>query len=309
MHKKIKRIYQFLLTLLSIVCLTIACETILAKTYLLSSDHWIKTSQESMYTSYLTNSINQSIQDTGLASGIKKDGLNNVISEEQVQQNLNQFVGSAFQGKAYETNNENIKKELYSAIETYAKKENMTINETNKVYVDKLVEQSVQLYDNQINNKIVSTIGLRVKLIKRLVDLLVISTSVLFFVLIVLLYFASDRYKHVFIRNLAYIITTTGLLLVSITAVITIKNPVAFVSLFDAGMKEWINTSLALPMKIQKIMSGVFLAMGILLSIYSYTEYKRLEQRGFRRKEHSDEENEDVDGLSEFDDEEINPTF
>jgi len=302
MHKKIKRVYQFLLTLLSIICLTIACEMMITKTFLLSPTHWVKTSQESQYTNYLTNSINQSIQDIGAASGIKNDGLKNVISEEQVQENLNQFITSAFQGKAYEVTDEKIKESLYRTVEEYAKQENMIINESNQVYVDNLVNQGVQLYNSQINNKVISTIGLRVHLIQRMVRLLLLITSGMFVLLLILLYFASDRYKHVFVRNIAYIVMTTGLLLVTITILIKIKNPVGTISLLDPGMKLWVNTSLKLPMNAQSMISGAFVILGLLLSIYSYLEYKRLEKRGFRRKKHR------TDQLEEFElDEDVDP--
>ncbi|MGX6970988.1 hypothetical protein [Vagococcus bubulae] len=102
MNKTIKRVYQFLLTLLSILCLTIACEVVIARTFLLSSEHWITVAKESNYTKSLTDSINQSIQDVGMASGIKKDGLKPVVTQSEVTKDFNQFLTSAFKGQTYE---------------------------------------------------------------------------------------------------------------------------------------------------------------------------------------------------------------
>lgn len=292
MNKTIKRVYQFLLTLLSILCLTIACEVMIAKTFLLSSNHWIKVAQESDYTKSLTNSINESIQDIGLGSGIKKDGLKNVITQDEVTKDFNQFLTNAFKGKTYDIDKKPLEESLRTAVTDYAKKENKPITEVNQSSVDQLVEKSVAIYNGKIHNKIVSTIGLRVSLIERLSNVLLIGALSVLFVLIGCLYFAGGRYRHVFVRNLAYLVSSTGLLLVSFTAILSWKKPLANLSIIDKPMKEWIAASLNLPMRAQTIISVVFLGLGVLLSVYSYKEYRRLEQRGFRRKQQEIEKSE-----------------
>ncbi|MGY3703564.1 hypothetical protein BW731_06975 [Vagococcus martis] len=284
MNKKIKNVYQFLLTLLSILCLTIFCEVAIVKTFLLSSNHWVTEAENSKYINNLTQSINESIQDIGMASGIKKGGLKNVISEADVEKDFNHFVTNAFIGQTYDINKEAVGDTIRTAVEEYAKKENKPINEINQASVNQFVEQGVTLYNGKIHNPIVSTIGLRVTLINRLTNFLLLGSGIFLVVLVICLYFAGTRYKHVFIRNLAYLVTSTGLLLVSFTLFLTIKKPLAKLSVLDNSMKSWISASFQSPIIIQIIISVVFLLSGITLSIYSYKEYKKLEKRGFRRK-------------------------
>ncbi|WP_270279569.1 hypothetical protein [Vagococcus bubulae] len=290
MNKTIKRVYQFLLTLLSILCLTIACEVVIARTFLLSSEHWITVAKESNYTKSLTDSINQSIQDVGMASGIKKDGLKPVVTQSEVTKDFNQFLTSAFKGQTYEIEKSVIEKKLQVAVEEYAKKENKPINEVNQESVNQFVEEGVNIYNGKVHNVMISTIGLRVSLIKKMTNILLIVSIVLLGILMLCLYFASGRYKHVFVRNVAYLVTSTGLLLVSFTMILSINNPLTHLSIIDDHMKKWITESIKLLMTVQIVVSIVFLVLGILLSLYSYKEYKKLEQRGFRRKQQTFDE-------------------
>lgn len=285
MNKKIKHVYQFLLTLLSVLCLLIASEILIAKPFLLSSNHWIKVAMESDYTKSLTDSINQSIQDIGMASGIKQDGLNQIISQSEVTKDFDQFITKAFKGESYEIKQDVVESRLKTAVEDYAKKENKPITAENQASVDQFITKSIEIYNGKIHNKIISTIGLRVSLIKRLTTITLIVSLIVLCLLILCLYFVSGRYKHVFVRNIAYVITSTGLLLVSFTVILSMKNPLTYLSIIDDHMKVWIIESLKLPMLVQVIVSLVFLILGILLSVYSYKEYKRLEKRGFRRKQ------------------------
>lgn len=290
MNKKIKHVYQFLLTLLSVLCLLIASEILIAKPFLLSSNHWIKVAMESDYTKSLTDSINQSIQDIGMASGIKQDGLNQIISQSEVTKDFDQFITKAFKGESYEIKQDVVESRLKTAVEDYAKKENKPITAENQASVDQFITKSIEIYNGKIHNKIISTIGLRVSLIKRLTTITLIVSLIVLCLLILCLYFASGRYKHVFVRNIAYVITSTGLLLVSFTVILSMKNPLTYLSIIDDHMKVWIIESLKLPMLVQVIVSLVFLILGILLSVYSYKEYKRLEKRGFRRKQQAMDE-------------------
>ncbi|MGX4687479.1 hypothetical protein JNUCC83_11605 [Vagococcus sp. JNUCC 83] len=284
MNKKIKNIYQFLLTLLSIICLTVLCETVIVKTFLLSPNHWINSAVDSQYIKQLTTSINDSIEDVGMASGIKKDGLKDVITEKDVQTDFDQFVISAFSGKTYNIDKKVVETTVQTAVESYAKKENKPINETNQASVTQFIDQVVTEYNGKIHNPVVSAIGLRVSLVEKLSNILLLSTGIVLVILIICLYFAGNRYKHVLIRNIAYLVTTTGLLLVSFTLFLKVTKPLDSLSIIDVNMKTWIQKSLSLPMSIQVIVSVMFLALGVLLSVYSYKEYKRLEKRGFRRK-------------------------
>lgn len=284
MNKTIKNIYQFLLTLLSIICLTVLCETLIVKTFLLSPNHWINSAEDSQYVKELTTSINESIQDVGMASGIKKDGLKDVIPEKDVRIDFNQFVMSAFSGKTYNINKKTIETTVQSAVESYAEKENKPINETNQTSVNQFIDKVVTEYNGKIHNPVISTIGLRVSLVERLANVLLLSSGLVLFILIICLYFAGNKYKHVFSRNIAYLVMTTGLLLGSFTLLLKINRPLDNLSVIDVNMKTWIQTSLSLPMSIQVVVSVVFLTLGVLLSVYSYKEYKRLEKRGFRRK-------------------------
>lgn len=286
MDKALRNIYQFLITLLSIICLTVASEIVILKVFTLSSTHWLKAAQTSNYTVDLTSSINQSIQDLGSASGIKPEGLQNIISQEQVDKDFNQFLTHSFNGEAYSIKQEVIKNSLSKAVTSYAEKENLPINETNQESVTQFVDQAYQAYDSGIRNQIISVIGIRVGLLDKISSTMLKAIGILAMALIflfILIYWIGNRYTHVFTRNLGQLFSSTSLFLFFISGMVLINQPVKAISVLDGSLKNWLEAGLRLPIILNILLGCFYLLMGVLFSVYSYKEYRKLEQRGFRR--------------------------
>lgn len=284
MKKQIGSLYQFLLTLLAIVCLIIASQMMILKVSLLSTTHWEKTTETSGYTKALTETINQGIQDLGLASGITADGLEQVIKEEQVAQDFNHFLENTLNGAPYMVKQDDIKKGISDAITAYADKTGKAIDASNQESVNDFVNQAYHIYDRSIRNKIISTFGLRINLINQASNMVLYGSLILLAVLLLFNYLAADRYTHVFVRNLAYLFSSSSMLLLLSSYLFYRYNPIRSLSIFDDNLNNWLFEGFKQPQLLNISLCGVFLVIGIGLSIFSYKSYKQLELRGFRRE-------------------------
>lgn len=115
-----------------IMVLFLLSALILTRQTYVSSEYLIKTAEEINYYEETAQNINQSFQDIGMASGISKDGLEQVISKDQVKKDFDGFINASFKGKAYEVNRKEIENEVNQAVQSYAKKTNKKITQENE---------------------------------------------------------------------------------------------------------------------------------------------------------------------------------
>lgn len=281
MQQWMSKIYQYLLVLLSILCVIVASEGLLVKTLIMSPKHWLKATETSGYIESSTKSINQSIEDLGLGSGIKAGTLEEVISEEQVREDFNSFLSNALKGTPFTIDQEAVKKKLNTSISEYAKEEGQTIDKTNQESIDQFVDAAYQKYDSSIRNRVISMIGLRTSLADKLLTTVVASAFGIFLLLIVLIYFAGKKYQHIFFRNVSHLFGATGLFLALINLVYNHNKPINDLTIFNNNMKDLINQGFQLPLIINWGLAVGYLVLGILSGVRSYNEYLNLKRRNF----------------------------
>ena len=284
MKKKTRSSYQFLLTLLAIISLVLFSEIFILKVSVLSTNHWIKTTTQSNYAQKLTATINRSIQDLGLGSGISAGGLKDVITEEQVTTDFDLFLENTLNATPYLVDQEAVKDSISLAIADYSKKENKPINKENKSSIDQFIDRSYQIYDQAIRNKFISIFGLRVHQIDQFILYALFGSFFLLIILLILIYTSCDGYRHVFFRNLSYLFSSSSLLIFFTSFLVYQYNPIKTLSIFDDNLNNWLFEGLKQPQIFNLIISLIFFIVGVGLSLFSYKEYIQLEQRNFRRE-------------------------
>ena len=288
MRDFMSKTYQFMLVLLSIVCLVIASESIILKTLVLSPGHWLKVTTESDYVAETTDSINQSISDLGLGSGIKEGGLDSVITKEQVEEDFTSFLSNALVGTPFTIDQDNIKAQINDAVEDYAKEEDHTMNKKNQASVDQFVEAAYQKYDRGIRNRLISMVGLRTSMVDKLLTTVITVFLGLLLVLLLLIYLVERRYVHIFFRNVSHLLATSSLLLVAINLIYYIKEPLKDLTVLNEGLKTLVSDGLKLPLLINWGLAIIFLLSSVAIGVASYSQYSKLKKKSFRRKNRED---------------------
>lgn len=281
MQQWMSKIYQYLLVLLAILCLIIASEGLLVKAFIMSPSHWLKATETSSYIEKTTKSVNQSIEDLGLGSGIKAGALEEVISEEQVKADFNSFLSNALKGTPFTIDQEAVKKQLNTSISAYAKKEGQTINKTNQESINQFVEAAYQKYDSGIRNRVISMIGLRTSLVDKLLTIVMGSAFGIFLLLLLLMYLAGEKYQHIFFRNLSHLLGATSLLIALINVLYNYYQPLKDLTIFDSSMKDLIHQGLGMPIMINWGLAASCLILSILSGFHSYNEYLKIKRRRF----------------------------
>lgn len=284
MQNIMSKMYQFMLVLLLTLCIIIVSQGLIMKFFVLSPNHWLKITAKSNFVEETTKSINQSIEDLGLGSGIQAGGLAEAISEEQVQKDFDGFLSNALKGTPFVINQGQIKQQLETAIIEYAKKEGQEINKENQVYIDGFVDAAYQKYDSGIRNQIISMVGLRTNMLDKLLTVVIGSALGMILVLLILLFLAERRYKHIFYRNLSHLCGSVGLLVFSINGMYYYTEPLKNLTIFSRSMKILIMDGLQLPLTINWIQSFIFILLGVGLGFLSYNEYLNIKRVDFLKK-------------------------
>lgn len=267
-----------------IMVLFLLSALILTRQTYVSSEYLIKTAEEINYYEETAQNINQSFQDIGMASGISKDGLEQVISKDQVKKDFDGFINASFKGKAYEVNRKEIENEVNQAVQSYAKKTNKKITQENEQAISFFLEKTSESYDQALRLPLVPTIGLRVAQFKNQIVKLIIGLLLVLTLLMGLQYFASKRRLHIMLRFVAYANLSTGLLYFLSAIVLKYFNPVHRLSLTDKNLFDLVTTYVTGTFSWLLVLGLIFIVIGSIFAILSNSIRTRLIKKSRRRE-------------------------
>ena len=134
--------------------------------------------------------INDITNDYVLQSGFDNKILDGVITEYQVQEDINKVVDGLYNNKKAEINTENMEKKLHENIQKQIQEENHNVNETTKADIQEFENSVIDAYKTNIfySQEVVSQMKIYIQKICKILNIVVISLCICIFVLAIIMF-------------------------------------------------------------------------------------------------------------------------
>lgn len=260
----IKKIIQYILTailalaIFVLIIVNIFSSTMLNKEYVLS-----KLSKHNFYND-MYESVISSFENYIYQSGLDEEVLNNIVTKEKVEKDIDTIVSNIYNGTDKDISTEEIRNNLNQNIQNSLGSITLTQQKAIDVFVDKICEQYEETivhtkYEQSINNgydKIVDFIGLAKKIV-----LVGIGVSLVLMVLLTI------RRIYRIIARIGTTLVIDGTLLLVVEKFINIKIKINTITIFNNSVSKVIRDILAEMLNTFKMYGYTLLVIGIIFIV------------------------------------------
>ncbi len=188
--KRAKKIISFILAF--VLSLSIIAVFILG--YInsaLFSEVNIRTSmKDTNYYYNIYSIINDTANDYVLQSGFDNKVLDDVITEYQVQEDMNKVIDGLYNNKKVEIDTDKLKKKLHENIQKQIEEENHVVTESTKADIEEFEKSVIDAYKSNIfySQDVLNKIGSYIQKIHKILNIAVISLSIAILILALIMF-------------------------------------------------------------------------------------------------------------------------
>ncbi len=151
----------------------------------------IKTSmKDTNYYYNIYSIINDTANDYVLQSGFDSKVLDNVITEYQAQEDMNQVIDGLYNNKKVEIDTDKLKKKLHENILKQIEEENHVVTESNKADIEEFEKSVIDAYKSNIyySQEVINKISLYIQKIHKTLNIVVICLIVVILILVLIMF-------------------------------------------------------------------------------------------------------------------------
>ena len=268
MIKKIRIILGYISICISSLLFLILSLLIILDATILNQDYLINKINEINYQSKLYQAIKKEMTYYTEQSGFKDDIIDDIFTEDDIRENINNLIKNIYNGTSYEINTISMEETLHKKIDTYLEKENFTI--TNKEEIDVFVKEMANIYKEKIKvTSYIDNVSGVIPKIKKIINIsiLILSSISLFILILNKFVFLKDKNRIVLISN--------SFLLISIYLYIKNKIDVNHLLIFDKSLSQIMINIINNILSIILIVAIAYFIIGIVLSLLKKGKKKR----------------------------------
>lgn len=273
-----KVISRFFIAFLSSVFLFAFLILLTLRMTLFSENYIAKQAVKADYYSKVTEEINRQIENSALGSNIPEGVLNQVISEELVQTDVNDYFKAMYNtGTKYTISNEKeIQDTVSKAITDYMKENNIQTTPESDLAVTGLSDKAVTIYKGYIELPFLVSYGRKVMNYKSKLVIFMVICGVLWAGLSFALYSSLRGYFHRLLRYWAYICVGSGLMMVVVPTLILVQGFLKKLGIQSRAMYDFIQTYLSSFLWLFIIVGIISIVAGVVFGVLSEIKRKQL---------------------------------
>lgn len=207
---------------------------------LFNQDFMINITRQSDYTTTITKEINENIQDLGRGSNIPARILEDVISQDIVQNNVDGFIRSIYTGIPLEIQeSEMISDTIKERVVDYANEKNYSIDDA---AINRLVTDATNHFEQYIEIPYIATFGNNVTAYSRTLNIMTFFCGAVFIVTLMGTLGLIKHWWHRRLRYISYIFGGAGLMLVVLPGIAYLSGRVNRLSIATESLYRFLTT-------------------------------------------------------------------
>jgi hypothetical protein len=229
-NKRIQKISYLIIAFTTTMLLFSIAVLASLRVTLFNENFMIQASHQAEYADQLNKEITNKIQNLGLGSNLPIETFENVITTNQVQENVDTYVRAIYADIPYHlTGKKEIKLKMQHEIEKYAIKKKMAIPDSVQHDVDTLKNEAALAYGKYITIPYFLDYGQKIMQFKDLLQIVLVILVIICLLVMGLLYWLFSTWHHRFWRYLSYIFGGTSLMLVTLPIYIFIGDYISHI--------------------------------------------------------------------------------
>lgn len=236
---------------------------------LFSANHLIKAADKADYYENIAKQATTQIQDYGLGSGIPQEVLKEVIKPNQVEKDFSAYATQAYHGGDYLIEKEAFFVQLKGPIMAYADKQSQPPSEESLAAIDRFTERSFEAYSQFIKLPYLVNFG---QIISRYSSQLMVFKVILgsgLVLMAILIVYLLHWWWHRLFRNLAFIFSGSGLMLIVLPVIILQSGVVKRISIGSQYLYELLTIYFETTLQTFIAVGGAYLLFSIVFGIIS----------------------------------------
>lgn len=216
------------------------------KMTLFNQEFMIRATKESQYAATITTEINTRIADLGRGSNFSGDIFEEVVPQSLIQENIDSYIRGIYTDVPFSVDGkEQIEKKLDEEIQTYADEKGYDLTEENtKQAVQTFKDAAVSSFDQFIEIPYILTYGRKVMAYSNTLTLFMILCGALFLILFIGVIYLTSRWRHQIFRYIAYTLGGSGLMLLTLPAIIYFSRTIDRLGITSQSMYQFLTTYL-----------------------------------------------------------------
>lgn len=267
--KNVKMFTRIILGLIASFFLIILSVLLIMKYTILNKDYVIKKISDDNYYDKLYEEIKKDMENNTLSSGIDKEVINDIYTEDMVRDDVSGLIGSIYSGNKFEINLEKIEGNLNESIDEFLNKNNLKADDENAL--NNFKERIVNVYKDEVSlYGYFNNIGDKYKKVDNVCNILI---ALLIVIISLNLFIIRKLHKKYY--GVTFLSAGLGLIYLKmfIWEGIDIKNIIIISDSFSNVLKNILND---IGTKLLTL-SIIFIILGIILNITSsFKKIKRI---------------------------------
>ena len=272
-----KKVLSYILSFILLILISLIVLIMCVQSDVLNKNSLFSAFDKVNYYQNTYNALNEMFLSYVEQSGLEDEVMNDIISIDEIKEEVKNCIDSIFEGKEYAINSDNLKQRLNDNITKYLEKDNRKANENERKSIEEFVSKISDIYCEEvfpmsIVTKIESYIAKIIKFIDFVKPILFISVAVITIILII-----------INIKNILFVLNYIGVslfgsgLLLMVPKLIVDKNMrLNELSLFNQNISSFIVTIATNILEHLKELSFILLVVSVIILICNNFIIKKL---------------------------------
>lgn len=282
-NKVLRRVICFFFSFILSISLFVISMAVAMQSSFLNKDFLLNQLSISGYHVKAADYTKSSISQLAFVGGVPSDIFDDIVTPERVKTDIYNIFDYAYDGKQYSINSEELKSEFLEAVKNYASENNIEITEDTDKNITQLAQLCTETYMDCINIAGMNTVIGALKQPVSFMGLAIGAASVIAVISIIML-FLVNKYKHKFLRYIAYAISGNFLMMLIVPGYFFITKPYANLNISPDYLHSFINSFLDDTLK--TILLGAAIMVVLFLIVFFFIGYfkKRAIKKGYQER-------------------------
>ena len=279
----LRRVICFFFSFILSFSLFVLSIAITMQSSVLSKDFLINQLSISGYHLKAADYTKNSISDLAFAGGVPSDVFDEIVTPERVKTDIYNIFEYAYDGKQYSIDSEKLNSEFLEAIKNYASENNIEITAETETNISHLADLCTQSYLDCINIAGINTVIGALRQTAKFMGF-AIGGSILIALISIIMLFLINKYKHKFLRYIAYALSGNFLMMTVIPGLLLLTKPYVNLNISPDYLHSFINSFLDDTLKMMLVGAAVTAVLYIIVLVLVGHFKKRAIKKGYKER-------------------------
>ncbi len=232
--------------------------------------------------SYLTDTINSTdyykdlcgeitddLLNIGDASGLDKSFFEDFVDEVLVRKDVQYYIDDFYAGKKLEVNSSDFQKSLRTALDRYINQKSLTAEDFSEKSINEFVKEADEIYVSHIELTYFSQIQKAFLSYSFKINIY-IGITLAVTIAVILLFFFTNKWKHIAVRYIYYATASAGLVTLIIPVVVFFSGIISKITIISRSLNDLYTACLSSVFTTLIFIGGALIAIsGFLLVLHS----------------------------------------